>query len=118
MPRSGWLATGAIAAALAATTPWLGQRWLANPAAWLLLWGSWIAVVARWRGGGPSSRRAGPLLPLVVTLAGAPLGGAPLVPLPLAAPAAVVDLPAGSGPWSATITAIGNPRDGQQVATV
>jgi competence protein ComEC len=117
MPRSGWLALGAVAAALAATTPWLGQAWLGNAAVWALLGGSWLAVVAGWRRRPRRTARA--VVPAAVTIgAGALLVGARLAILPLTATAPAAALPSGSGPWTATVVAIGNPRDGSQVATV
>src|SRR5436190_15228695 len=48
MPRSGWLALGAVLAAFGATQPWLGQSWLTQPVTWLLLAVSWLGVIARW----------------------------------------------------------------------
>ena len=64
MPRSGWLALGAVLAAFGATQPWLGQSWLTQPVTWLLLAASWLGVIARWRrrgaaAGSAASRRSG-----------------------------------------------------------
>jgi competence protein ComEC len=118
MPRSGWLALGSVLAALAASQPWAGQAWLAQPVTWLLLGGSWLAVVLRWRARPTGSTSHGPLLPAIVVLAGALLVGVRLVALPASGPTGAVALPGGSGPWTATVEAIGNPRNGSQVATV
>ena len=119
MPRSGWLALGAVIAALAATQPWLGRAWLMQPATWLLMAASWLAVVTRWR----ARRRRGDarwsrVAPFLVAIAGVLLIGVRLTIAPLATDVGPAALPTGSGPWTATVEAIGNPRDGKQVATV
>src|SRR6478609_1813107 len=121
MPRSGWLAVGAVVAALGTTQPWIGRAWLEQPATWLLLGGSWLAALARHptpEPPGEPGRRRLPLVSLIALTAGALLIGLRLSALPLAAAATTVDLPTGTGPWRASVDAIGNPRDGRQVATV
>src|SRR5260221_2013555 len=99
MPRSGWLALGVVLGALAATQPWLGQAWLAQPATWLLLAGAWLAVIARWRRQPHEERASTPRLrALLVTAAGALLIGARLAIGPVSAPPGPVTLPVGAGP--------------------
>ena len=122
MPRSGWVALGAVLAALAATQPWAGRAWLAHPAMWTLIAGTWLAMAAGRRRRTPmadeATGSARPLTVLLVVLAGALLIGARVLIAPPAARAPAVSLPTGSGPWTAAVETVGNPRDGSQVATV
>src|SRR6476660_724624 len=100
MPRSGWLAFGCVLAALAATQPWVGRAWLAQPLTWLLLTGSWLAIIARWHARGrPTAMPGSRVLPAVVAIAGALLIGARLIIAPLPAAGGPTTLPSGDGPW-------------------
>src|SRR6478752_3706687 len=104
MPRSGWLAVGAIVASLGATAPWIGQAWLAQPAVWLLLAGSWTAVLVRWHGArrtaAAGEARPGAIrrlaLPMLVGTAGALLVGLRLVAAPIDSGSGAAALPTGS----------------------
>ena len=139
MPRSGWLALGAVLAALATTQPWSGRAWLAPPATWVLLAGAWVAIVARWHRRRPPGsviaprRRPGNTgvwrslggktaafhaLRVFVVMAGALPIGCRVAIFPVGTAAGPTELPDGPGPWIATVVAIGNPRDGNQVATI
>ena len=121
MPRSGWLALGAVAAALAATQPWVGRAWLGQPIAWAVAGVSWLAILGAWRSGrrGPQRHRIlSRLAPLLIAGAGSLLIGARLTAWPLPADTGPIELPGGSGPWTASVESIGSPRGGLQVATV
>jgi competence protein ComEC len=103
MPRTGWLAAGAAIAALtvgAGGRPLLAM--LVVAAGLLLLVGLWL----------PHGRRVG-LLALTVGILSVALrvGVGP-------AAAALSGSPAGSGPWTMVVEAVGSPREGHQVATV
>jgi competence protein ComEC len=111
MPRSGWLAIGATAAALAgpAAAAALGSRApLGLVAVGIVLLG--LALV----GAGTNAARPRQIAALAVGAAAIALrlavagGGAEPAP----------PLPDGAGPWSAIVEGVGTPRDGQQVATI
>src|SRR5690242_15500660 len=102
MPASGWLAIGSVVAALAA--PGSGVALVALVAAAL--------AAAGWGVAHPASRRS-----LLATAVGAAALVVRLVVLPVPAPVAAA-IPAGDGPWTATVEAVGAPRDGSQVATL
>ena len=109
MPRSGWLATGAIAAALAHEL--FGLRLVAGGlalAAATLLGFAAVATTA--------SRRRWLFPAAAVWIA----GGAVAVRLVVIPPAVVADvaLPRDRGPWPAVVESTGSPRDGQQTATL
>src|SRR5438552_7841349 len=118
MPRSGWLALGAVLAAFGATQPWLGQSWLTQPVTWLLLAASWLGVIARWRrrgtAAGPAAARGSgsktwsrlgskALVPALLAGAGALAIGVRLLFSTAGQPADPLALPAGTGPWVATV---------------
>jgi competence protein ComEC len=101
VPRSGWLALGATAAALLGG---LGLHGLVVPIlAAATLIGSLLAT--------PRVRRV-----VVAVALGALLIGLRIAALP--GPTGDPTPPSGAGPWSMTVEAIGPPRDGDQVATL
>ena len=105
LPRSAWLAVGAIVAALVGP--------LAGPPA-LVVGAAAIAVVGlgltRLDAGRAHAVALGGLaLGTMAIAARLWLAGPPPPPPPL---------PSGSGPWTAMVVAVGTPRDGSQVATV
>jgi competence protein ComEC len=112
MPRAGWLAIGATAAALVAAGGAGGLPILALAGGSLVLLAAAIA-----RGLAPAVlvrvtapfafAVAGSVAILLRTAAGGGFG-----PAPEAA------IPPGSGPWPTTVVAVGSPRDGQQAAMV
>jgi competence protein ComEC len=110
MPASGWLAIGAVVAAL------IGS--LASPIVVALLGTSVLVAagsVARSDGvqiGGRLRARSVAAIGIGVAALALRLVVSPSPP-PTAAP-----LPTGSGPWQATVVAVGAVRDGQQVATL
>ena len=99
MPRSGWLAVGVVAGALAA--PHLDVRVGAMAASAVAV----LLLAAR--------MPARAILPAAL---GAVAVSARLVLAGPAAPAAA--LPEGDGPWSARVESVGAPRRGEQVATI
>ena len=103
MPRTGWLALGACLGALAAGTD--DRRWLAVALAAIVLAGMAVVVTA----GAPRAR-----------FVAVGLGVAAIVvrSIVVPSPAALAGDPAGSGPWSMVVEAVGSPRDGRQVATI
>jgi competence protein ComEC len=106
MPAGGWLAIGSVVAALAGGA--------VSPAVLALVAAS-LAIGVRCIGPQrPGSRRISAVLAVAVGAFALAirllLGGAP----PLVASA----LPAGDGPWNATVESIGPVRDGSQVATL
>jgi competence protein ComEC len=103
---SGWLAVGAVIAALGA--PRVGPLVviLATASAALI-----VAAVA------PRSRGAGRVRSACLLLIGCGLIAARLVVAPPAAPIAS-ETPVGKGPWTAVVESIGAVRDGSQVATL
>jgi competence protein ComEC len=109
VPRTGWLAAGAVAAALLQLEPG-SPATLPAPVPGLVLGVGLVllaclAVAAR-RDARPAAAAAVGALAIAVRLA---LGGSAGVP-----PA----IPDGTGPWHAQVEQVGSPRDGQQVATV
>ena len=103
MASSGWLAIGAVTAAVAAS--------LVRPGA-IALGAAAVVVVAlvlgrRW----PRVRRLG-------TVAGGGLLIALRLVLLPAPPPVAVTIPEGSGPWPAAVLSVGAVRDGSQVATL
>ena len=99
MPRSGWLAVGAVVAALAGP--------LVHPTIAALFAGAVAIVLLAARVGRPAPVAAG-LGAVAITIRLA-VGGPPPPP---------AELPEGAGPWSARVEAVGAPRRGEQVATV
>ena len=101
MPRSGWLALGATAAALMAAQD-VPQALPAILAAALL---AGVALVPRtWRRACIAAGIGALVITLRVVAAPAPVGD----PIP----------PSGTGPWTMVIETIGSPREGDQVATL
>ena len=112
MSRSGWLAIGAVVAAL-------GGGAIGAPAGGAAFLVAIIAVGAaalarRLDPSEPASRRARVVLAFVVG------GGAVLIRLSVApsGPPSTNALPDGRGPWRATVETRSPDRDGQQVATL
>jgi competence protein ComEC len=109
MPRSGWLAVGAVSAALGGEL--LGLRVVAASialaAAMLLVFASTAS---------PSTRRH--VLPALVACFCAATAMAVRLELSPPATAALVALPDGDGPWHAVVVATGSPREGRQAATI
>ncbi|HLQ49778.1 MAG TPA: ComEC/Rec2 family competence protein [Candidatus Dormibacteraeota bacterium] len=103
---SGWLAVGAVIAALGA--PIVGPLVVILATASAAL----IVVSVAPRSSGRGRVRATRLL-----LLGCSALAARLVVLPLAAPIAT-ETPTGNGPWTAVVESIGPVRDGSQVATL
>ena len=110
IPRSGWLAIGAVGMALVgpSMTAVLGSSTTAGLVALggLLVM---LALGARQMGG-----RARPLVAIAL--------GAGVIAWRLAiggvGPVAATPLPEGDGPWIAVVESVGTPRGGQQVATI
>lgn len=113
MPRSGWLAIGATAAALAG--PVVGASLGSRAPLGIALVGIALIGIAL-IGGGTSAARPRRIAALAV--------GAAAIALRLAVGGAgtgtetAPPLPAGSGTWVAVVEGVGTPRDGQQVATI
>jgi competence protein ComEC len=110
MPRAGWLAVGAVLAALVA--PEVGVRTVGG----LLAAAGALLVVAV--GAVGPGRVTGTQRSAAATLVGASLIVARLLVAP---PAPVPDsttLPTGSGPWTAVVEAAGSPKAGQQLVTL
>jgi competence protein ComEC len=105
MPRSGWLATGAVAAA-----------WTATSVSWIWAVALTVvgvaAVVTAWAIRAERAERAGR-----VVLFGAALILARLI-VGGTSPAAPATVPDGGGPWLFTVEATGAARDGSQTATL
>ena len=106
MPASGWLAIGSVVAALA--EPSIGGLVVALLAASLAVGSRSLGVSAsgRWH-----------LRAVAVAALGATALAIRLVILP-APPPEITDIPAGSGPWIASVESVGSVRDGSQVATL
>ncbi len=109
MPRSGWLAVGAVAGAL--TAELAGLRLLAGglslAAAVLLGVGAIVASPVRRRIAVPAACALAGALAIALRLA--------VLPAPAAPTAA---LPDGSGPWAASVVSVGSPREGHQTGTL
>ena len=101
LPRAGWFAVGAATAALLAST---------MPASAVAIVGIACVVAA------VATRRASLGVPISVAAVGALLVAARLLALPSAE--STVVLPDGSGPWTATVAAVGSRLDGSQRVTV
>ena len=103
---SGWLAVGAVIAALGAPRVGPLAIILATASAALIV----VAVA-------PRSRGDGRVRSACLLLIGCGLIAARLV---IASPAAPIagETPAGKGPWTAVVESIGAVRDGSQVATL
>ena len=116
VPRSIWLATGAVAAALLGPAL-IGQAGAADagaPIRTAAVLGLTLAMVV----GGLALRSAlarRTLAPLVVGLV--LIGVRLALSTPAPAPADTV-VPGGSGPWTGRVIGVGSPRAGQQAATV
>jgi competence protein ComEC len=104
MPASGWLALGFVLAALA--EPSIGGLVVALLAASL-------AIAGRTASAADHKRSRG----VAIASLGAAVLAIRLVVLP-APQATFAELPAGGGPWSATVETVGPVRDGSQVATL
>ncbi len=102
MPRSGWLAIGAVTAATIGSRVGIvdfGASRVAIVALILLAFGPWAGAPRR----GPVVAAGIGALAIAIRLA--------FVPVP-APPPATID---GDGPWEAVVVSIGSPRDGHQV---
>ena len=102
MPRSGWLAIGAVAAAL---TAGLHDQRLAV-----------TALAAMVGAGGLAIGRRSPGRPFVAVAVGALL--ILLRATLFAAPPSPSGAPVGSGPWTMIVETVSSPREGDQVATL
>ena len=104
---SGWLAVGAVAAALAA--PMIGAPVivLATASGLIIL----VAIATRSVERGARRRAA------EVALIGCGVLAVRLVVMPLPVPVAT-EIPVGGGPWNAVVESVGAVRDGSQVATL
>ena len=107
MTASGWLAIGAVIAALVA--PGAGSPFVALTAVGLALAG--LSVAGRLGAGRPSRRR------VLATALGA-IAVAARIALSPGGGGAPAPLPDGRGPWTATVEARGSDRDGSQLATL
>src|SRR5438874_1254284 len=115
MPRSGWVASGAVLAALsgAAATSGLVPGLELNLVAAVLVGGGLAAVILI---------RGFMFRPnqVVATRRTAFLAGALIVGLRLAVAAVpgtgAIGLPTGQGPWLATVFGVSAPKDGNQLA--
>jgi competence protein ComEC len=135
MPRIGWLAIGASAAALAGPVigAMLGSRAaLGLTALGLALLAATVAAIAAVAAAGglarPSGSAARPAIACRsdrgsrLRMSAAVTIGAAAIAFRVAigggAPAAAPPLPGGSGPWTVVVESIGSPSAGQQLATV
>ena len=109
MPRSGWLALGAVVAALAGQL--LGVRVvaasIAMAAAMLIMLGSTAS---------PATRRR--IMPATLPVLCAATAIAARMALLPSDPSTAPKLPDGDGPWRAVVVATGSPREGRQAATI
>jgi competence protein ComEC len=109
MPRSGWLAVGAIGAALCGAL--LGERVVAAAAAMAM------AMLLMFSGAAsPRVRRRSMPAALAVVCALAAMA-ARFAILPIASPTDA-PLPDGNGLWHAIVVATASPREGRQAATI
>ena len=109
MPRSGWLAIGAVGAALC--DEMLGLRVLAGSLAMS------AAIVLMLVGAMPGGLRRRHVPATAAILCAAAAMAVRLAVLPPPATDAVA-LPVGDGPWHAVVVATGAPRDGSQMVTI
>ena len=109
MPRSGWLAIGAVGAALCGEM--LGLRVLAGSLAMA------AAIVLMLVGATPGGLRHRHVPATAAILCAAAAIAVRLAVLPTTGTDAVA-LPDGDGPWDAVVVATGAPRDGRQIATI
>ena len=109
MPRSGWLAIGAVGAALCGEM--LGLRILAGG----LTMAAAIALMLVGAMPGGLRRRHVPATAAVLCAAAAIAVRLAVLPPPATD---AVALPEGEGPWNAVVVATGAPREGQQMATI
>src|SRR5690242_7023891 len=103
MPRAGWLALGAVVAALASNEPWTGRAALSQPATWLVIGGvagCAFAVLQAAVNAGSSFPGRAALRRVVAFGAGGLLVGARLVAMPLTVASPAEELPTGDGPWT------------------
>jgi competence protein ComEC len=118
MPRSGWLAVGATAAALAGASFSPRIALAAAIAAVVVAAVAMTLLPAGRRGSRPYQR-----LQSTRSVSGPLAAGALAIAIRLATgagagPAASVPIPPDPGPWRATVESVGTPRDGQQLATL
>jgi competence protein ComEC len=104
---SGWLAVGAVVAALVAPMVGAPVIVLATASALTTL----VAVATR------SAERGGRRRAAEVVLIGCGMLAVRLVVMPLPVPVAT-EIPVGDGPWTAAVESVGAVRDGSQVATL
>ncbi len=109
MRRSGWLAIGAVIAALGCPVV---DEWVGTIGGSLVVACLWIAIAAGTLAR-PGRGRRSALVPLAVGFAAISLRIAAGGPLP-----ADPSIPSGDGPWSAVVIGVGPPRDGQQAVTL
>ena len=109
MPRSGWLAVGAVGAALCGEM--LGLRILAGS---LAMAAAMTLMLVGAMPGGLRSRHAPPTAAILFAAAAIAVRLAVLPPQATDA----VALPDGDGPWKAVVVATGAPREGRQMATI
>ena len=109
MPRSGWLAVGAVVTALGVEAA--GLRVMAGA---LALGGAVVVALLGASAARPRRRLIGPAAAVLV--AGAAL--ALRVALLPEAPIDAIALPTDRGPWPGVVATPGSPRDGQQSATI
>ncbi len=117
MPRSGWIALGAVVASLALETA-VGYRGAAAVGllAMAIVVAGWWLHGARTHHGG--SRIGGGGGAVALTGIGALVIAARALFAPVASPAPTgLPLPEGEGPWVATVLTIGAPRAGEQPIT-
>ncbi len=111
MPRSGWFAVGAVAAAILAPLATVGPLGLlVLGAAAMLLAAALASIVPDHALGAIRRAGLGASIGAAAVATRLAIGGVLTPPPPT--------LPEGDGPWTARVAAIGAPRDGQQVATV
>ena len=133
MPRAGWVAVGAAAAAVAVvlgTAAHLSELGVGTALVFLAVAGQIAGIVvgrasrnvaahgaAGGRSGKPENKAPSAVGPIVIGVAALAIR---VIVAGTGDPVATSGLPAnaGDGPWAARIVAIGSPRAGQQVATI
>ncbi len=111
MSASGWLAIGAVIAAL--VTPGIGPVIVAMVAA-----STALIIAASWRRpGGPAGHREPRRAAIAVSIGGCAIG-IRLLTATLTPGVEAAAVPDGRGPWTAVVEARGADRDGQQVGTL